>query len=98
MVLIVLLLSSRPPQRARDAGSRPTSLAQRDGDGLLPLPNFSARARAEGTVLVLAHHLADLAATLRGPPAGSPCRALLRHQWLPRLPLTCWPSERSARS
>jgi hypothetical protein len=67
---------SPPP---RDAGSRSTSLAQRDGDGLFPLPHLASRARAEGSVLVLAHHLADLAATLRGPPAGSPCCALPGH-------------------
>jgi hypothetical protein len=67
---------SPPP---RDAGSRPASLAQRDGDRLLPLPHLASRARAEGSVLVLAHNLADLAATLRGPPAGPSCRALPGH-------------------
>src|SRR6185295_12824657 len=103
----VLLLSPRaasagpgsPPPR--DAGSRSTSLAQRDGDGLLPLLNLASRARAEGPVLVLAHHLADLPAPLRGTPARPPRRALPRHEWpLDRVlvGLTCWPSGRSARS
>jgi hypothetical protein len=54
-------------------------------------------------VLVLAHNLADLAPTLRGPPADPSCCALPGHQGLSYSPsrsylLTCWPSERSARS
>src|SRR5262245_65571282 len=42
----------------------PARLAQRDRDGLLPLPHLAARARAQGAMLVLTHDLVNLAPEL----------------------------------
>src|SRR5262245_32334530 len=81
-----------PPPLARVTAARLPGLAQRDGDGLLPLPDLATGRRAERAPLVLPHDLLDL-------PTAFPC---LRHHWWispsSAIVATCSPDEASARS
>src|SRR4029453_15006954 len=67
-----------PPLLARNSSPCPGGFPQRDGDGLLPLPDLAAGRRAKRATLVLPHHLLDLSTAstflfaITGPRFGRP--------------------------